>query len=185
MKIRVRAWCNTVLEAVPLFAGATSPPLTSLAACSVVFCWAQLRADGAVCQAASALVASFVSNIRAALHVQRRATMAGITAGAPVAPAWSYLSQLESLGFMFMWESLLSTVGNEYGMLDDMHVAVQVRCRCCVCSACRRARHHFIVRCVTGDVAVLVRASGRVLGVWWRGTTRRRHKRTDAVRLSL
>lgn len=35
-----------------------------------------------------------------------------------------YLTQLEELGFLIHWESLLSTHGDEIGMLEDFIVAI-------------------------------------------------------------
>ena len=32
------------------------------------------------------------------------------------------------IGFLLVWESLLSCAGSEFGMIDDMHVAVQASC---------------------------------------------------------
>ncbi len=48
-------------------------------------------------------------------------------------PAYGFLRQLASTGYLFVWESLLSTVGHEYGMIEDMHVAIKARSRVCVC----------------------------------------------------
>jgi hypothetical protein len=98
----------------------------------------QRRADIAVCQAVSALVACFVSQMRAAFKLQRLHAASDRACAKPAAglssdarevgegPGFGYLKQVSSLGFMFIWESLLSTVGSEYGMLDDMQVAITV-----------------------------------------------------------
>ncbi len=105
---------------------------------------AQMRSDAVVCQAASALVASFVALLRHAIRSMR--SQAAATALRETGPAlaagsgeswvvefvrrsdgYRYLEQLAEVGFLLIWESLLSCAGSECGMIDDMHVAVQVR----------------------------------------------------------
>lgn len=113
---------------------------------AIVWIATQRRADIAVCQAVSALVACFVSQMRAAFKLQRlygaersRGKHVGVSTGAGQGtdvgegPGYGYLKQVSTLGFMFIWESLLSTVGNEYGMLDDMQVAITVQIVLCCC----------------------------------------------------
>lgn len=94
----------------------------------VFLAYLQCRSDAALTQAASALVASFVATLRSAFRLQRRhADNTTTSTDSPNGPAHSFLSQLAQVGYLFVWESLLSTVGNEYGMIDDMHVAIKVK----------------------------------------------------------
>ncbi|OQR99462.1 type I inositol-3,4-bisphosphate 4-phosphatase [Achlya hypogyna] len=83
------------------------------------------RLDVAFTQAVSALVPCFQHTLFAHLHTS-----------APGLPPAAYLARLQTAGFLFNVESLLSTVGSEAGMLGDMDAAVkalayvQIRLRC-------------------------------------------------------
>ncbi|EQC34473.1 hypothetical protein SDRG_07802 [Saprolegnia diclina VS20] len=73
----------------------------------------KLRMDVCFSQALSALVASFVRKIELALQ------------SPDMQKGESILNQLSRIGFLFQVESLLSTHGNEIGMLEDMAAAVE------------------------------------------------------------
>eukprot|EP01137_Pigoraptor_chileana_P031162 Opistho-2@18590 len=72
-----------------------------------------LRRDICFAQALSALVTCFSGSCAARL-------------GNPLHPFWP--RQIESIGYLAHFESLLSTIGDEQGMLEDMSVAVDDLC---------------------------------------------------------
>ncbi|KDO33012.1 hypothetical protein SPRG_01828 [Saprolegnia parasitica CBS 223.65] len=72
------------------------------------------RLDVAFTQAVSALVPCFQQTLFTHLH----------TSSPSVSPK-AYLTQLQTAGFLFNVESLISTVGSEAGMLGDMDAAVK------------------------------------------------------------
>ncbi len=72
----------------------------------------QLRRDVCFSQALTALVASFVRKVELALSPSY------------VKQGREILRQLSKVGFLFQCESLLSTHGNEIGMLEDMSATV-------------------------------------------------------------
>lgn len=110
----------------------------------------KFRADGVVVQAASAITAAFTGRLQRALDTASHgpiavalahlsiamscASVGGTPPAASALRAWlrlahednegvAALRQWTSIGMMITWESLLSCVGKERGMLDDMRFA--------------------------------------------------------------
>ncbi|CAE7549095.1 INPP4A [Symbiodinium sp. KB8] len=136
----------------------------------------QFRLDSTVIQASSALMACFVENLRQALtecwrtaaevyerrHCHPNPDDASLAVDPENAEGYLTLRQYADVGFLLIWESLLSTQGKELGMLDDfqvcgavepMHESLCLHCNGCGLQAAVESLALFSFLIVDGDVA--------------------------------